>query len=715
MPQGLPPTVWYVDGNTNPMPGSYPSITAALTNTQLKEGDTVSIVGLLDSNLNPAPYSEATTSEGFPLPVKEGITLNKFGSDPVYIWSSNISAAPDLLDFPDTVGKFLTTITNITLGGGARAASIVTSGSEEKEVLFKSVDFIGDEYGVFAEANGGNIYLQVKWCNYRYVSGGLTFPQRNPTAALSLIAKEGSPDGVIEAYVQSLKVLGTFPDPTPLAWENDTRSANEYELALHGGPAVTAASRVINVSTSGADGEHDVFGNLKRIPKVDLELVNCEIDGKVTGANAPGWDIGLYANCKNSTGGATQDYASAYEISMTGCTIENCALDGIFVDADLQARGSLWLDGTVIRDIGKGRSVGSLFPAFNGVHLYCYEGYLGFDARDSEIYGCSGNGVIAHCPGTMIACYKWPKGLLTKLIGLDIHDNGANGIEFASAATYIPENPSGFGSQGAIVGGTWDDWSQTGNLSITWNAQKNFHIDSGQGVIDRCSVYENGRWGVKAEVQDTFGPELVHARFSNTYIWGNTLGGYKAKVDTDPNDTYLITPFVNCTVADHSNSTWSADVEGPNAPVYLYSNDPYAPAVGDPRTSFLNCIFQQSSPTSDDFSPTLEGLIVSFSSSTSPADKIEIGGDRFWSTAKVVSSYPSCADASTPFAGLADPTLLGAYWYFLNPSGSGLASFKNFAIDALDVDSPESSVDFILAPRPDTASGLRDKGGNEIQ
>ncbi len=444
------------------------------------------------------------------------------------------------------------------------------------------------------------------------------------------------------------------------------------------------------------------------IAEVKANIVNGDLDGKFDGQN--GWDIGIYSAVSSTPPSFKYDYVAGYDIQVNGTKIHDCKLAGVYATSMTDARGHVDFQGAEIYRTGGTTSSPVNPPLHNGIHGYVVEGYLAFTGTALDTHHNVGSGLLANSGGTILSIdAKWPTGLYLGFRDSQFHNNQV-GMTLAGPKALVD------GTQGGIVGGTWD--YQLGSRSLVRDGAKPFDIDYGQGFADRCTFYDNVHEGIEILLDNgPTAPDIASMRFVNCIAWNQPDGAFRATAN-NPVDAYLLTPILHSTFADNGwNSDYTMEVErnggGSNSLKFEFNLDPSSKE--NAKMKILNSIFQREtlSPMEFDFGPQLE--VFAKDDNNVLSNQIGVRGIRMNFNGPI-SSFNTSTDSATPFSYLSNPTLVGALRYYLDPNGLFITEFANATPTSYSITSEtESNIDFTaFKARVDRNSGLRDKGAHEV-
>ncbi|RMH03477.1 MAG: hypothetical protein D6702_05920 [Planctomycetota bacterium] len=360
----------------------------------------------------------------------------------------------------------------------------------------------------------------------------------------------------------------------------------------------------------------------------------------------------------------------------------------------------------------------------SGVLLFGLDGYLGFRAADSTFQDNRGNGITLDAP-VSAATMIYPAGIYLEAVDCGIHRNGGNGIAYR-VGTADPQITRG----SAIAGGTWDIYpSPPAVLSLADKGDEPTSLGHGQGLVDRCTISNNGLAtggaGIRvyAESEDPAGGNardaIVNTRFVNVFVWNNGGGAFLAQFLGDR--AWLLTPLVHCTLIGN----------GAAAPAYTAEVVPLQRANGQPsvgnfewqetpsyylRNRLFDSIFLEDpgNPASPDFGLNLSALLLGDNNPSGYLNNgLSIGaaGCRSYPN----QTYLEWTDHAPPFAVTINLSSLAPEQFFLQPATGILNPDFDHTPPFLSVDAPETAVDFLLTPRPAVSTGDRDKGAHQFE
>jgi len=696
-------TTWVVDGINGPI---Y-SISSAASSANA--GDTIEVWGMKTSGGQPLAYTNTNTiPETFPIPIKAGVTVTGVG-DPVYIWPDGQN--PTSIFNVAGGGGNTTGMSDLRIGGGQIGIKLV--GLASSSFTFNRIVFSGNQVGLSAiQGDGGMTNITLSSCKIvDATQTGLPGTSQTPRIGFQFHAIEGS-NGIpiVNVDVNNLTTSGPFTTigTTSYFLDPDLKAINNG-----------TASHLLQAYARGTTLEH-----ANSTPQPIAE-VNLNVNGGVLNAggnaqdNTGGWDIGIYSAVQSESNSPDSDYSAGTTVTVTGTTLNGFNLTGIYGTAFVMTRGLVELRGqTTVTNTGH---LATHVPGSNihsGVHMYCYEGYLGLTAADTNIVENAGNGIFLNCPGTAYNAIPGIElGLFLGLLRCKIHENGGCGLEMHSS---VP-NPFNGQSQGGIVGGTrTQDFFANTKLNL---GNPLASLPTGQGVVADTAISNNGEVGVRIEVEGGHGEEMAFCRFSNCFIWNNPNGGFYGHcTSSDDWDLgFMLTPILHSTLAGNGDAVgWNVefddDVTG-NTPMYIW-RDPVPPNNVLFVTEIANSIFQRQNSTDFDFGLELHAHAVASVSTDfqqSPAE-IALGGIRAslnpFGGIQVLALEKSTSQ-QTSFSGIGGAvtwTVLKAKQFFL--SAGVHPDFLEDPFWGMHTSSPELADDYSGDPRPLLKLDW-DKGGEE--
>jgi len=695
----------------------------------LQNGDVVLIQGLLTSAGLPKAYSSTTTSESFPIQIPGGVTVKARDSVAVYVVAAAGSGVTTLFSLQPTGGAAqVTRLEKLNLAGAVQAVLLQTTATNQNiDAVLDKVRFGRNNTALYALAQGGTIKVQVKDC--KIIDG---VPVLDPVPINRLFSKgldfRAEDDaGKVIATVDNFSTFGLFTasqmKPVPFS-----RQTYSHDLKAYADD-ITRLIEAFATSGSGGPGEHDDLNPdlILPVPQVILTINGSTLAGGGHQANA-GWDVGLYADT-DSNGSQVQDYLSVWDATVNGTSLNAFKAAGIYGSATVETRGFLRLSAVEITNTGMMASPDPGQSYRSGVHLVTEEAYIAFEADNSEFNDNRGNGVYLMSGSSIQAPTDFPTGLYADLDHCGMHGNSLSGLYLDGG----PDKPHFPHTQGAIVGGTYDSYPKAvGARSLIWDFNEpDPRLPRGQGVVSGGQISNNGEYGVRIRLLggNNEAAFAASARFVNTYIWNNPLGGFYARLE--PYFAYpltapaLFTPLVHCTLAyNHTGgaSGWSAEIEpvdiGSGTPSRLFFWDDDA-SVNDNRvigTSINNCVFQRPTSTDPDFGPWLD-FLDEFDTNPvntywiSSYDLIPWAGIRS-NTTDILSGTDSSISTYSPspfFSPLVPTSRLATQFFLDNLNTSEPRFFKSWHYLRAGFSLTEDSHDFVGALRPILVD--RDKGG----
>lgn len=471
-------------------------------------------------------------------------------------------------------------------------------------------------------------------------------------------------------------------------------------------------TRLIEIYIHGdGDKEHSGAGGFAPIPEVNVNLLGGDLAGKAT-SNDPsaGWDVGVFATTR-AIGDQLRDFGGGYRIDANGGIIDGFKLAGVHAVVARWHRGEVSLGGGVtVRDTGRHLNQAP-DNDHSGVQLYCDEAYLGLKADQATSSSNLGHGVFARTKSTILDNqHKAPSGLYFEVADMEIHENGKHGI-----AMQVESD--------GIVGGAWHFVDIGGGSfvrSLVRMPGYDYSVDYGQGVIDSCSISNNGEAGV--HFLTSYPSTFFNVRLVNSIIWNNFDGGYLADFDEDSDSTpTFLVPLAHCTVAGNeatgSNEAFSINIREHNraggfTPTYAWSGP-----GGSLRTKFYNSILQRKDPSEDDFP---EQMIVGANKfvldDAFPVGLREIGaaGLRYQDSEPASPLFAWSIHDTSPFeaSSILWTSLDATQFYLGNLGANEVFGETPFT---LPIEGMETDLDHENDPRPAVSTGERDKGADEIE
>jgi len=284
-----------------------------------------------------------------------------------------------------------------------------------------------------------------------------------------------------------------------------------------------------------------------------------------------------------------------------------------------------------------------------------------------------------------------------------------------------------------------------------------YQIASGQGVVDRCKIHNNG-WGPTSGAQGhgvvvvlegggTGSDEEQNCigalRFTNTMVWNNAEEGFLFQVADPlaPQKSTLLCPVVHCTVAGNGGTAHTnVEVIGHDQNLTWYNWNEPDDQGGSLylNTKLLQSIFQQKDHTEDDFGTNMHtangGQRVYWldpypTGTGGDVHSIHVRGLRC--TENYLETYPPqiaiwWTDNPAPFvgvppAGSIDWTSSDFTQFYLDPAGAFMDEFEDtpYGYGPL-AEPPEVYQDIQPIPRPplvddpqNPKTSHRDKGAHQ--
>ncbi len=691
---------YVVDGTTGNSSGipAYATISQAAAVAQA--GDTILVVGMT-WNGKPAGYSDASQPhpgnpdskpEGFPIPVPGGVTIQATGSKPVYVWSTQATGVSGLFKFEATSTTPLTRqLKKIVLVGAPEGIEVVASGDKKVDALVRGVYFAWNGTALDAAADlGGRVVLSLKSCTVTdqtiTVDSGVTPPAyRTPQYGFYLDAQQTNQalePGQVDITVDNLALDGAF---------------------------TTMPSALFHITAGGQRAEHlDVPPFQVPISQVVLSLNGSTLDGWATDSpTSAGWHEAVHFELQRGTGAAIHDYSAGIRVELTGTTLKRFRDYSIYGLGINDTRGEVVLNGgTVIEQTGY--QYGSNQPPAgdpaDGIYLKPQESYLSLVATSAVIRKNARDGISLDVAGGDFSSeMTQPTGCRLGLDQVDIYQNGRDGIRMQSSS--------------GVVGGTW-----------IWHAgdrhfYRNFPgvtVPQGQGVVDRCTINNNGEHGVYLGLADAYqnSSNFASVRFTNTFVWNNGKEGYHAETGEY---TTLLAPVVQCTFVGNGDpaagGVFNIEVSGAGAGRKFHWLE-YGPAPNNDEihlfTKLWNSIFQGKDPTDPDFGPGLAALATLDPGSLGPWVDTELyvrGLRSKDSYGESVNAWYT--DFEAPFVGPSNYGSVDPLQFLLDPVAANYLAFDKTPNYLSPLEAPESAHDYLGAVRPDPSTEERDKGAHQ--
>lgn len=701
--------LWIVDPAGG---GTHTTITAAAAVAD--DGDDILIKPFIGSN--PALLTGYTESSGevFPITIQPGVHVKKWGNggETLAVWSSTASPPSALFKLVGSPTARATRIEDIFFFGGTRAIQVDTN-SDFNGVIARC-QFGWNTMAIDVEnASSSEIDLAIRDCKIRSplpIPPGDNDPPvfQDPAVGIRLHAVRASASGeppVVNVEIRNLETIGSFDS---MATTGPSIPGTYYL----GASAQQYFTRLIEIYIHGdGDKEHSGAGGFAPIPEVNVNLLGGDLAGKAT-SNDPsaGWDVGVFATTR-AIGDQLRDFGGGYRIDANGGIIDGFKLAGVHAVVARWHRGEVSLGGGVtVRDTGRHLNQAP-DNDHSGVQLYCDEAYLGLKADQATSSSNLGHGVFARTKSTILDNqHKAPSGLYFEVADMEIHENGKHGI-----AMQVESD--------GIVGGAWHFVDIGGGSfvrSLVRMPGYDYSVDYGQGVIDSCSISNNGEAGV--HFLTSYPSTFFNVRLVNSIIWNNFDGGYLADFDEDSDSTpTFLVPLAHCTVAGNeatgSNEAFSINIREHNraggfTPTYAWSGP-----GGSLRTKFYNSILQRKDPSEDDFP---EQMIVGANKfvldDAFPVGLREIGaaGLRYQDSEPASPLFAWSIHDTSPFeaSSILWTSLDATQFYLGNLGANEVFGETPFT---LPIEGMETDLDHENDPRPAVSTGERDKGADEIE
>lgn len=333
--------------------------------------------------------------------------------------------------------------------------------------------------------------------------------------------------------------------------------------------------------------------------------------------------------------------------------------------------------------------------------MYSEEAYLGLSTTGSKAIENTGHGVYLKTKSSINRDdHAAPTGNFLSLDGMEIHENGRNGMSFEVDID-------------GIVGGAWHFVNNA--KSLRKMSGINYSVDYGQGVIDGCSVSNNGECGLYFRLPTT--SCFASARFLNTIVWNHPDGGYLADLsngDSDASPTFLV-PLGHCTFAGNGGSSaYSLEIiedDRGNGDKGVYA---WSGPGGSLTTKYYNTIFERQDSADDDFrSDMISGsnsfLVDNPNGATIATDKIGVAGIRY-QDGGATPIFNTSIYAATPIAGFTAWSSTDATDFYLSATTGGFGQTPT----VFPLVGSESAFDHEGDLRPVASGGTRDKGADEL-
>ena len=468
-------------------------------------------------------------------------------------------------------------------------------------------------------------------------------------------------------------------------------------------------TRLIEVfaDPSGIHLEHNTGFPYNPIPEVNIDLIGGNLEGKADlNDTDAGWDVGLYATTGGYTGGSLWDFSAGYRIETSGTTFDGFRLAGIHGTCNRWGRGEVTLNGnTIVRDTGRQEAVAPTADILHGVHISSHYSYVALHATDASINNNKGNGISLKAKSSYDhENLVIPSGAFLDLDHCNIAQNGGHGI-----AMKVEED--------GIVGGAWHILS--GAISLINQATYNYSVEYGQGVVDGCSISNNGKAGLyfyPNRVSDGKS-DIVNVRFTNCIVWNNPFGGYLADFSGSNLSPVFLAPLGHCTLAGNGNdSTYqsSLNIIEKDRSSGISGSYFWTEPAGSLSTKFYNTILERKSSSANDFAPgMLTGVYKFVMDDSLPIsdDKIGAAGLRYQDGSSG-PTFDKSTRLATPFVDSSSWTTLDPTKFYLSNHGTGNEFGETPT--SFPLIGNETAFDHEGGSRPSASSGARDKGADEI-
>lgn len=588
---------------------AYSSITAALTQATLQQGDQVVVVGIQVGGL-PAAYSETPivpgqTAETFPLVLPVGIQLVATGTDPVLIARTQAGVEP-LIQIVPSAFSGASVVEGLRLLGGDVGVSLDSGATASLPVEIRTCRFIRNRIGVSAVAeNGAELDLLVDGCVFE--PSTVMYPQavvlQTPAVGIRLHAKQDTGTSLVprvDATVSGGNLKQGYPSTAKSGTLVGTDSI-PTEL-------ISGFSRFFEVFAEGHLAEHR--DGLTPAPVAEVLL---DIEGG-TWRGGSKWDVLVYSTAANN-GAAVADYTCGYKVRLEGALADRFAGIGALAQCGTESRGRLDLSGNgVIRETGYLETRQDAFKTiWSGVYGHAFKGYLGITGSDFDLLDNSGHGIFLTAGETKVAPGPYPVGAFLGVQTAEIHGNAGAGISMLTAD-----------SGQAIVGGTWheEDDGFGGTFRSLINDDNNpTDLPHGQGYVSRCAISNNGEHGISMRsLLNT--PSGISCRFVNDVIWNHPLGGVVGFSSGGiPMVPLMAVPIHGCTIAGNGSTQtdpFSGEVADYNVEFFEISSlannvyewtEPFATGAKTIGTRITNSILIKKNPggLAQDFGPYMVG------------------------------------------------------------------------------------------------------------
>lgn len=721
-------------------------------------GDTILVRGMVDNGPGGSgkevAYTDVTfftyqSPENFPILLRDGVTLKPAtGSPRVIVTREMVGPAPVLIQMNNTSGlsAIQTTIRDIYLAGGSVGIELdsgTTTGAT-RNVLVDNVFFDSNSVGLSAISSGTNSSIEVDITNCRIADYASPTLLANPnpkfesqSIGIRIQAEDsGGSNAVIDATINSLSVIGPIGTAfSTMAPSTPPGSGSGYEPSfIERNTTGAETTRLIQVASLSGYGEHSETGT-PAFPFATVNITGCSLDGRAVGGGdtGKGWDWGIHCTAKGDWGPGF-DYSSGWDVTVSGCTIDDFREGGVLAYTRSMTRGLVHINGgTSITDSGfTGSGSGSKPYRHSGIYLESFESYVGIEGLQFGSSRNMGHGFFAYSQGSLLGSI-YDTGVYVGLDRCQVFNNSGSGIELrnfnpAPGDTY-------FGTfQPAIVGSTWNGFEAghlPDGLSIWEEDDEPMSgiIPIGQGSIANCQIYANTGHGVHASICGV-PSSITHSicnRLVNCYLWEN--GGEAFRGDLDPNPISgfeglmpsMFFPVIHNTFYHNGSGSFTDEIDdldssGISAGTFEFAEvlDPISLETIWLGTKLLSSIFDRGPIGGNDFGGVLDDLMErDLANGLLADDKIGVGGIRAVQVGTGYLAIPLRFIASTSDA----PPYIGGTGFpgkwFLDFTGGTFSSFDQ-TLSFLSVPASEATTDFQTDPRP-TILWQRDKGGDQAQ
>jgi parallel beta helix pectate lyase-like protein len=698
------------------------------------DGDTILIKQIILDDPPPGfsgwtGYSESHIGGGeiFPITIKAGVTVRPFdGTHTIAIWTNGTSSPPSLFELQGSNQSVApkTKIQDIQFYGGSTAIRLSNGGATADlslDVVIARCDFAWITNAIDCVMDGGTqAQVAIRDSKIHSIKPILPIDADKPnylppSVGIRLHAKgvaASSTPTKLDVELRNLRTAGLYESMNPAGIALPGDGLQDIE------PVNGQFSRLIEVFTESDESrkEHSTTNPYQTIPEVNVQFIGGVLKGAADPNNtARGWDTSVYASTKYVGTPYPLDFTSGYRINTSGTKIEGFRLAGIHGTSFRWTRGEIILDGsTEVYDNGRQASRNAGEDLYCGVAMYSDEGYLALKATDAKVYDNAGHGVYLNTNTTAFAgATVAPMGNFLDLDGCSIYQNGGSGIAMKNFF-------------GGIVGGAWH---YPNGIGLRKMPGYDYSVDYGQGVVDGCSISNNGEAGLYFRANgnhSTGSPTAVNTRFLDCVIWNNLWGGYNADLTGEDSEPLFLAPLGHVTMAGNGDSAhdysivifeedrangWNGEYEwtGPGGPL---------------RTKFFNSVFERKSSSSLDFFeetiggvthgmlvPLVDGFVIDdLVSGGVSSDQIGAAGLRYQLPNSTSLFSKSTADP-TPFVDSSNWTTLDPTRFYL----ANLGSQGVFGITPITFPfvGNETNWDHSGDLRPPFLSGTRDKGAEE--